>query len=449
MRIIIDNEEWAGCVQETVDFLFRKVLKRKKPKTVCIVAGEPDDDSFSGRIILGMSNEKEFRIKLNHRIIWKKQEYENLFRGVLLHELMHEADLNILLKNDFYRSVIKVYSGKFPFKRLKWLLWMLDHCRAEGIAELGNRLLGSEEVLPLNSRMDFQEVRYRAQKDARFNMETDAESFAQLMERVIAAGEELPKDLFEEMRNGGYRYGCSVMLRVLRNLKLISESDEQRICTYIHTKGRRKLEQAGELSLFPEKKFKLSRKEIGRVLNACLSVNLPMYLEGLMLDREGKPVVSVMQLLTLCGEVQGYRQDDRIALFAKLVNTPQRTAADFNKAMRVLAGRPIKEESLARHIYEFQEGDPGWHTYFGFVDKINRLYALYQEHTVAGRKDLAQVANHALHYFFRVKDMIADYIPAFGFVDDLIVVDMALEILGAVTFLPQEKHLIKPNIVKQ
>ena len=31
--------------------------------------------------------------------------------------------------------------------------------------------------------------------------------------------------------------------------------------------------------------------------------------------------------------------------------------------------------------------------------------------------------------------MIGDFVPAFGFVDDLLVVDMALEILGAAAFL--------------
>jgi uncharacterized membrane protein YkvA (DUF1232 family) len=73
---------------------------------------------------------------------------------------------------------------------------------------------------------------------------------------------------------------------------------------------------------------------------------------------------------------------------------------------------------------------PGWPTYLGFNDKIDRLYAAYWEHKAAGRQDLALVANQALHYFFRVKDMIGDFVPAFGFVDDLLVVDMALEILG-------------------
>ena len=67
MKIYIDNEEWAGCVRETVDLLFRKVLKRKSPKTIRIVAGEPDDNSFGGRIILQKSNEEEFYIKLNKK----------------------------------------------------------------------------------------------------------------------------------------------------------------------------------------------------------------------------------------------------------------------------------------------------------------------------------------------------------------------------------------------
>jgi len=79
MRIIIDNQEWAGCVQETVDLLFSKVLKRKKPKTICIVAGEPDDNSFNGGIILRMSSEKEFHIKLNHSLIWQKKSMRTFF----------------------------------------------------------------------------------------------------------------------------------------------------------------------------------------------------------------------------------------------------------------------------------------------------------------------------------------------------------------------------------
>ena len=297
--------------------------------------------------------------------------------------------------------------------------------------------------MQLASRTDLRFCRHQAQLDARFNTEADAEQFTQLIENVIRAGEQLPKELSKTIRVRAYDYGCAIVLRSLRNLRLISQEDEQQINTYIRTSGRRLQEKTGELSLFPEDKAELDEEVVGRVLNTCLSLNLPLFLEGLLLGRDGKPLIPVTPLLALCGDVQGYRRDDRIALFAKLLNSPQRTVAEFNKAMKVLAGRPMPEKSMICKMGEIH-ADPGWPTYLGFNDKIDRLYAAYWEYKAAGRQDLAQVANHALHYFFRVKDMIGDFVPAFGFVDDLLVVDMALEILGATTFLPQEKQLIEP-----
>lgn len=44
-------------------------------------------------------------------------------------------------------------------------------------------------------------------------------------------------------------------------------------------------------------------------------------------------------------------------------------------------------------------------------------------------KVLERAVNHALHYFFRTKDMIEDFLPAFSFVDDMLVIDTALELL--------------------
>ena len=64
-----------------------------------------------------------------------------------------------------------------------------------------------------------------------------------------------------------------------------------------------------------------------------------------------------------------------------------------------------------------------------FQSKTDRLLALYREHSAAGHRQQALVANHALHYFLRIKDMIPDYVPVFGLVDDLVVMDMALGVL--------------------
>lgn len=439
MEIQIEKEELSGCVQEIVDYMFDQVLKRKKPEIITIETGGPDYKSF-GTFDNDVSDDDKFHIVLCNELIREYQDHKCQFHATLVHELMHAADRLILLKYVFYKSVILMPLKNYSFERLRWLLWTLHHFRAEGVADLCAKLLWQRKDLRPKSRMDLRFCRFRAQQDAQFNTDADAEQFIQLMAKVMDVGERPPKDLFKEIRNRAYDYGSAIVLRVIRNLRLISHSDEQQIDTYIRTNGRRMLEETGELSLFPEEKFELEEEVVGRVLNTCLSLNLPLFLEGLLMSQEGKPLVSVTSLLRLCGDAQKDRRDERITLFTKLVNTPKRTEADFNKVMRVLAGRPLKEESLARHMYEFQKYESeGWSTYLGFVDKINLLYSLYKEHAAAGRKDMAQVANHALHYFFRVKDMIGDFVPAFGFVDDLLVVDMALEILVAEAFLPKKE----------
>jgi uncharacterized membrane protein YkvA (DUF1232 family) len=442
MKIYIDNEDLSGCVRETVDYLFRRVLKRKKPKTIRIQTGDPDYMPW-GTFNNAISNENDFSFKMNAQFIRESKEHECQFRAILLHELMHAADMNILQKYILYRKSLLSPWQKDSYKQLQWLLWALDHFRAEGIADLCTRLLWQRKEKPPTSRADLRFWRSQARKDVQFNIDAATKKFAHLMEQVMAAGDQLPEELSQTVRKKAYSYGCPVILRVLRNLRLISETEEQRIGTTIRKNGNRMLEVAGELSLFPEETFDLGEKEIGRVLNICLSVNLPLYLEGLLLGREGKPLVSLTQLMTLCGNAQGYRQDDKIPVFVNLITAPQKTVADFNKAMRVLAGRSMTKESLNRRMDEFKEY-PGWSSYLGFNDKINQLFGLYQDFSAAGLKNQAVAANHALHYFFRHKDSIADYVPAFGFVDDLLVVDTALEILGAEAILPQGKHLIKP-----
>ena len=433
MEIHIEKEELAGYVREIVDDMFDHVLKRKKPETIVIKTGGPDYTSF-GTFNSGLSDEDKFHITLNNKLIHEYQDRECQFRITLVHELMHAADQPLIQKYAIYKHTIFTLRKKYSYKRLQWLLWTLHHFRVEGIADLCARLLWLRKEPQPKSRTDLRFCRRQALLDARFNTDADAEHFTQLMEKVMDAGEKLPKELSGVIRGSAYDYGCAIVLRALRNLQLISQTDEQQINTYIRTGGRQMLVQTGELSLFPEEKSKLDDEVIGRVLNTCLSLNLPMFLEGLLLDREGKPLVPVTPLLALCGDAQGYRRDDRIALFAKLLNSPQRTATEFNKAMKVLAGRPMPEKSMIYRMGEIHDY-PGWPSYLGFNDIIDRLYAAYWEHKAAGRQDLAQVANQALHYFFRVKDMIGDFVPAFGFVDDLLVVDMALEILGAAAFL--------------
>ena len=76
----------------------------------------------------------------------------------------------------------------------------------------------------------------------------------------------LPSKRLLKIKSTSYTYGCAVMLRVLRNLQWISPEEERRIFTFIRTNGKMMSEMAGELSLFPEKEFKLDEEEISRVV---------------------------------------------------------------------------------------------------------------------------------------------------------------------------------------
>ena len=423
------EKELTARVRRNVDRVFRKILKRKKPDIIRIYVGEKDF-SWAGQFFSAPSNDKVFHIMLNSKMIQEQQKYEYLLNETIVHELVHAADVFTIHENNSGKRLFAELSHIYAFNRLKWPLWMLDRYRIEGIAELGCRLLWRKKAIKPKSSVDFRLWRYQARKYSRFDINRDTKRFAQILEEVMDAEEVLPKKRLQKIESMSYDYGCAVMLRVLRNLRWITPEEERRIFTFIRTNGKLMSEMAGELSLFPEKEFKLDEEEISRVLNLCLSVNLPLFLEGLLISREDKPIVSLEKMLQLFGDVQRHRMDDRIALFANMMSLPKKTVAEFNKTMRLLVGRPKKEEALASDIEFFHECFD-WIDSGGLHDKIDRLYALHQEYIATGQKKLARVANHALHYLFCRKILIFRDLPVFKSVDNLLVVDTALDLLDS------------------
>jgi len=423
------EKELTDCVRRNVDRVFRQVLKRKKPDIIRIYVSGKDFPS-SGQFISMFSNERVFHIILYSKMILDLQKYEYPLNETIIHELIHAADMLTIKENNSDKKIFAEPSPIYAFNFLKWPLWVIDHYRVEGVAELGCWLLWRKKAIKPKSRVDYRLLRYLSQKYSHFDIDGDAKRFAQILEEVMDTEKTLPSKRLLEIKSTSYTYGCSVMLRVLRNLRWISPEEERRIFTFIRTNGKLMSEMAGELSLFPEKEFKLDEEEISRVLNLCLSVNLPLFLEGLLISREDKPIVSLEKMLQLFGDVQRHRMDDRIALFANMMSLPKKTVAEFNKTMRLLVGRPKKEEALASDIEFFHECFD-WIDSGGLHDKIDRLYALHQEYIATGQKKLARVANHALHYLFCRKNLISRDLPVFESVDNLLVVDTALDLLDS------------------
>ena len=166
-------------------------------------------------------------------------------------------------------------------------------------------------------------------------------------------------------------------------------------------------------------------------MNTCFALTLPMFIEGLLLCCDGNPKARAELMLGCCCKARGCYPPEKVSVFVDMVTSAARRAADFNRSMRVLAGRPLKEGDLERRMNEtaWEQFPDCQNNITLFQSKTDRLLALYREHSAAGRKAEALVANHALHYFLRIEDMIPDYVPVFGLVDDLVVMDIALRLL--------------------
>lgn len=430
---LCQEEELIGEIRETVVYLFRRVLKRKLPKLIQIEMREEDKPSGSFRG--DYSSESEITILLSKRLLCEKNLYPYSFHTTLVHELMHAADVDSIQKASrgvvFLSSNKKLYEEKADRELLHRLSWMLDHYRREGIAVLGTYLLSKETEK--SSGKDIRSWRYDVHQHSQFDPNIGIEELEKQLEKVMGAGAKLPKTLQEETKHKGYMHGGLVVLRVLRTLGMISADDERRVSAYIRVNGRCELDADSE-PVFPEfrlKRLKLSFKDRARVLNACFTLTFPMFIEGLLLCRDGNPRARAELILGYCCKVQGCYPPEKVSVFIDMVTSSTLSAADFNRSMRVLAGQPLKEEDLVRRL-----NGKAWEQFLHcqnditvFQSKTNRLYALYQEHSAAGRRQQALVANHALHYFLRIKDMIPDYVPVFGLVDDMVVMDLALGVL--------------------
>lgn len=436
---LCQEEELIGEIRETVVYLFRRVLKRRLPKLIRIEMREEDKPSGSFRG--GYSSETEITIILSKQLLCEKNLYPYSFHTTLVHELMHAADVDSIQKASlgvaFLSSNKKLCEEKADRELLHRLSWMLDHYRREGIAVLGTYLLSKETEK--SSGKDIRGWRYDVRQHSQFDPNIGIEELEKQLEKVMEAGVKLPKTLQEETRHKGYMHGGLVVLRVLRTLGMISADDERLVSTYIRVNGRCALDEDSEPA-FPEfqlKRLKVSFKDRARVLNACFRLTFPMFIEGLLLCRDGNPKARAELILGCCCKVQGCYRPEKVSVFIDMVASTTRSAADFNRSMRVLAGRPLKEEDLERRL-----NGTAWEQFLHcqnditvFQRKTNRLYALYQEHSAAGRRQQALVANHALHYFLRIKDMIPDYVPVFGLVDDMMVLDLALGVLERLSTL--------------
>lgn len=327
------------------------------------------------------------------------------FRSTVIHEMMHAADLPELTRKNHTLLVIKkqidqlVHHDSFgmhdeyPQIALFNLMNMLGHNRAEGIALLGEHILTAQEFAhysdaPLIFEKAFELTMLNADKWLSH----------------IKADDPPTKKLVWRMAY----YSAPVIL--LKVLSVRGDVDEP-VCGRV-------------LAGFQTGVYDLSDEEVKRVLKAALSLSMQDFIGGLM--QLGDDVAPIWPVLRFCARLQGDLNQANMLHFIRMVRSPE-SVETFNQAMDVIMGVAIPESELDEMYGDFMQGSSDIGENAEMKERVMRLYSVMKSTADSEEKSLAM---WALTYFFDDQDLIHDGIPGLGLVDDMLVMDQALQILS-------------------
>ena len=407
------------CFENTARWVLSDVLNQELPETIIVEMDENDLDELTGRrrgvklacfratssdtsCFVFTILEKTLMDILNHD---DSQQYENTIN----HEMIHAADFKTLASNTrlFTELEKEILDTNTPSKQtislsaLYCTLRMCDLYRAEGIAILGEHLLD--------------QCRFSHPK------EVSLERFKTIFENTVRKASLFIQNqmldvpiLDDQTYYAAYAMAPYILLWVLNQLGLVDNT----LCA--------KVEEGLETG-----QYALTDLECSSILQSALSLSLSSYIQGLLLL--GDDLVPVRSFLDLCALFQ--KDEDlldedytkkNIDAFKLLVEQKESEKA-FADAMNQIMGGLMSDEEIETCYKEFCANPPDALAEPKTKEKIEILYAAFKEDKDKDRKRIAQ---SALTYLFDDEDIIHDDIEGLGYVDDMIVIDIALRLLN-------------------
>lgn len=209
---------------------------------------------------------------------------------------------------------------------------------------------------------------------------------------------------------------------------IIGLSSNQPLFNQLHLMGR-----LWSTPMIERQQINISDEEVKTIMRPTLGLSLASYIQGLMLL--GKNVAPIMPFLLFCGKLQyelelmnpaqSKVENDNATAFSQLVQQPA-SADIFKSAMNQIMGynTPIEElDNLYMNFINNPIDDP---LYSKQKEKVSTLYSILKNEE---NSDKQLIAQWALTYFFDDQDVINDDIIGIGFIDDLVVLDYALNLL--------------------
>lgn len=407
--------------REAATKVFQDILEKPLPDNIEVNLSLSDNDELKRKTSVRLASFNSDRSSEGnlyftiHEISFKriiKQGNDTLFKVTVFHEMFHAADLLMLknqnktieeLRNRLNENYVKRNNYDTQLALLH-ALNILYHYRDEGVAVLGECLLTKT---PLN----LEDNPINRFKD---NFKITIERSSKEAEGISIYG------YSDDIKHNAYEDAPFVLLFVLHKLGCIDQALAQKA---IHSIGTQN--------------FELTDEESKKILLSAFELTLSSYIKGLMLMCD--KVAHVLPFLYFCCKLQfefelgnlGQLNDElsNAKAFADLIKKPGSTNI-FNTTMDQIMGCCIPEEKLDKLVHEIinsPDDDPS------FSEQKKRVLALYDFLKNENDSDRKLIAQWALTYFFDDEDVIHDDIHGMGFVDDLVVLDYALNLLHCQT----------------
>ena len=167
----------------------------------------------------------------------------------------------------------------------------------------------------------------------------------------------------------------------------------------------------------------LEKRDAIALLHAALTLSFADFIKGLLLL--GEEYVPVKTILEYCTLLQDNGKEGKVEALLDLMEEPH-SASAFNQAVEHIIGKEALEMDLDNPYRDFCCDLPNPIDYPSLKANVNALYLVMKKSEDAPSR---QVAQNALAYYFAEEKAISNRILGFRKVDDLIVIDYAINLL--------------------
>ena len=386
------------------NLMYLEILNKVPPHliTVNLVQKESDVNmTKTASFLTRKSNDEHILFEIHRHLIKRVLDNptDNTYATVLIHEMMHAADFPTLDRIDKVLERLKSKwkaTGSASNASLFLTLQMLERLRADSIAQLGRFLLAQMKMgVPVH---DYFEP-FRQNLDSTMTKATF----------LITQPECCPTDniSIDDSRHLSEFVGPCLLLMALAKMGLVKgELVEEAFNGFMTGHS-------------------LDKQITMAILRSALSLSFADYLKGLLLlGDEYIPVKTILEYFSL---LQQEGKKEKMEAILDLLEQ-RHSVSSFHQAIERIIGKEALTKDLKEPYQDFCIDPPHPIDYPSLKSNINTLYRVMQHDESAQKR---QIARSALAYYFADESAISNRITGFGRVDDLIVIDYAMDLLRA------------------